>query len=182
MFRTFPFYKEMVQTKYILIFLDIITEPSRCFWHYSMWLWNITVSGLNELTHWGRVTQIYVSKLTIIGSENGLSPDWHQAIIWTNDGLLLSGPLGTNFSEILTFSFMSLCIQTVFTLYHKLLAMYHFIITPGKHQLSSGVLFESAGLEILNSWWHWMKFIWHTVRCLICLSLVEPIWMWLMEH
>ena len=45
---------------------------------------------------------ICVSKLTIIGSDNGLSPDRRQAIIWTNAGLsLLIGPLGTNFSEIL---------------------------------------------------------------------------------
>ena len=27
----------------------------------------------------------YVSKLTIIGLDNGLSPGWRQAIIWTND-------------------------------------------------------------------------------------------------
>ena len=60
------------------------------------------------LTHWGRVTHS-VSKLTIIGSDNGLSPDRRQAIIWTNAGLLLIGPLGTDFNEILipilTFSF-----------------------------------------------------------------------------
>ena len=37
---------------------------------------------------------------TDIGSDNGLSPGRRQAIIWTNDGLLLDGPLGTNFSEI----------------------------------------------------------------------------------
>ena len=53
-----------------------------------------------KLTHWGRVTYICVSKLTIIGSDYGLSPDRRQAIIWTNAGLLLIGPLGTNFSEI----------------------------------------------------------------------------------
>ena len=58
--------------------------------------------GLKELTHWGRVTHICVSKLIIIGSDNGLSPGRRQAIIWTNVGILLSGPLGTNFSEILT--------------------------------------------------------------------------------
>ena len=28
-----------------------------------------------EVTHWGWVTHIYISKLAIIGSENGLSPD-----------------------------------------------------------------------------------------------------------
>ena len=62
-----------------------------------------------KLTHWGRVTHICVDKLTIIGSDNGLSPGRRQAIIWTNAGILLIGPLGTNFSEflsqILTFSF-----------------------------------------------------------------------------
>ena len=62
-----------------------------------------------SLTHWGRVTHICVSKLTIIGSDNGSSPGRRQAIIWTNDGILLTGPLGTNFSEnlieILTLSF-----------------------------------------------------------------------------
>ena len=55
------------------------------------------------------LTHICVSKLTIIGSDNGLSRDRRQAIIWTNAGKLLIGPLGTNFSdilnEILTFSF-----------------------------------------------------------------------------
>ena len=54
-----------------------------------------------QLTHWGRVTHICVSDLTIIGSDNGLSPGRRQAIIWTNAGILLIGPLGTNFSEIL---------------------------------------------------------------------------------
>ena len=53
------------------------------------------------LTHWGRVMHICVSKLTIIGSDNGLSSDLRQDIIWTNAGILLIGPLETNFSEIL---------------------------------------------------------------------------------
>ena len=53
------------------------------------------------ITHWGRVTHICVSKLIIIGSDNGLSPGRRQAIIWTNAGILLIWPLGTNFSEIL---------------------------------------------------------------------------------
>ena len=54
-----------------------------------------------RLTHWGRVTYICVGNLTIIDSDNGLSPGRRQAIIWTNAGILLIGPLGTNFSEIL---------------------------------------------------------------------------------
>ena len=66
--------------------------------------WDETQEYSNEvsviLTHWGRVTHIYVNKLTIIYSDNGLSPGRRQAIIWTNAGILLIGPLGTNLSEI----------------------------------------------------------------------------------
>ena len=58
---------------------------------------------LNELlTHWGRVTHICVSKLIIIGSDNGLSPGRRQAIIWTNDGILLIRTFRTHFSEIVS--------------------------------------------------------------------------------
>ena len=53
-----------------------------------------------RLTHWGRVTHICVGKLIIIGSDNDLSPDRRQAIIWANAALLLSiGSLRTYFSE-----------------------------------------------------------------------------------
>ena len=44
---------------------------------------------------------IYVSVNWVsIGSENDLSPVRHQAITWTNAGLLLIGLLGTNFNKI----------------------------------------------------------------------------------
>ena len=56
---------------------------------------------VNTLTHWGRVTHICVGNLTIIGSDNGLSPGRYQTIIWAYAGILLIGRLGTNFSEIL---------------------------------------------------------------------------------
>ena len=73
--------------------------------HYlnQWWLiyWRIYASlGLIELTHWGRVMHTCVSKLTIIGADNGLSPGRHQAIIWTNAGILLIEPLSKNLSEI----------------------------------------------------------------------------------
>ena len=85
-------------------------------WHISHNMLNDAASYLiypteYALTHWGRVTHICVNKLTIIGSDNGLSPDRRQAIIWTNAGILLIGPLGTKktfseiLQEILTFSF-----------------------------------------------------------------------------
>ena len=67
------------------------------------------------LTHWG--THICVGSLTIIGSDNGLSPGRHQAIIWTNAGILSIGPLGTNFGEILieinAFSFKKMHLKNV---------------------------------------------------------------------
>ena len=47
------------------------------------------------------MTHKCVGKLTIIGSDNGLSHGRRQAIIWTNAGILLFGNLGSNFSEIL---------------------------------------------------------------------------------
>ena len=53
------------------------------------------------LAHWGRMTHTSVRKLTIIGSYNSLSPGQRQAIFWTNAGILLIGPSGTNLSEIL---------------------------------------------------------------------------------
>ena len=47
------------------------------------------------------MTHICGGKLTIIASDIGLSPERRQAIILTNAGILLIGPLETNFSEIL---------------------------------------------------------------------------------
>ena len=53
-----------------------------------------------ELTHWGRVMHIYVGKLTVIGSNNVLSPSRYQAFFWTNAEIFLIWTLGANFSEI----------------------------------------------------------------------------------
>ena len=69
------------------------------------------------LTHWGRVTHICVSKLTTIGSDNGVSPGQRQAIILSNAGILLNWTVGTNFSEIFseidTFSFKQMRLKNV---------------------------------------------------------------------
>ena len=63
------------------------------------WAHTHTFNATHSLTHSGRVTHICVRKLTITGSDNGLSPGRRQAIIWTNAGILLIRPLGTNFSD-----------------------------------------------------------------------------------
>ena len=79
--------------------------------HYLSQCWprSMASPGHKELTHWGRVTHICVSRLIITDWDNGLSPGRRQAIIWTNAGILLIGPVGTNFSDIsikiLAFSF-----------------------------------------------------------------------------
>ena len=61
------------------------------------------------------MTHICVRKLTITGQDNSLSPGRRQAIIWTNAGMLLIGPLGTNFNEIFieiyTFSLKKMHLQ-----------------------------------------------------------------------
>ena len=68
------------------------------------------------LTHRGRVTHICVSKVTIIGSDSGLSPGRCQAIIWTNAGILLIRTLGASFNEMLSeliwFSFKKMGLKT----------------------------------------------------------------------
>ena len=88
--------------------------------------WKVKASK-SVLTHWGRVTHICVGKLTIIGSDNGLSPERRQAIIWINAGILLIGPLGTDLNEI------SIGIQT-FSLKKCI----------SKYRLRNGVHFVSA--------------------------------------
>ena len=73
------------------------------------------INKLCTSSHWGRGTHTCISNLTIIGSDNGLMPCRHQAIIGTNAEILLFGPFGTNFSEILieitTFSFKKMCLK-----------------------------------------------------------------------
>ena len=94
------------------------------------------------LTHWGRVTHICISKLSIIGSDNGLSSDRRQTIIWTNAGILLTGTLGTNFNEILieihTFSFKNI----------------HLKVSSGKWgPFCIGLNVLTKGSQVPTCWW-----------------------------
>ena len=93
-----------------LMFAHLIWDGLYCLQFLKLMFAHSDLIAIDRnLTHWGRVTHICVSKLTIIGSDNGFSPHRRQAIIWTNAGISLIGPLGTNSSEILieilTFSF-----------------------------------------------------------------------------
>ena len=120
-----------------------------------------------NLTHWGRVMHICVGNLTIIGSDNGLSPCRRQAIIWTNAGILLIGPLGTNFSEILigiqTFSFKKLHLKTssakwrLFCLSLNELSQNHGCWCPGSLCCQA---ISSHGVECIELDWVHKSFDW----------------------
>ena len=133
---------------------EMPTYNNLCLKIFSKWGVKTTVHYslvIHVLTHWGRVTHICVIKLIIIGSDNGLSPGRRQAIIWTNAGILLIRPLGTNFNEILieihTFSFKKM----------------HLKMSSGKRRPFC------LGLNVLTHWVHnkitfsnsfsWMKSI-----------------------
>ena len=91
-------------TSVVFTFLCWLCDNTRKAFPSALYM---AVAGF--LNHWGQVMHICVGNLTIIVSDNGLSPGRRQVIVWTNAGILLIGPLGTNFSEILieihTFSF-----------------------------------------------------------------------------
>ena len=95
-------------------------QVSRCWWDPSI-----------RPIHW-LPTELCVSYLTIIASDNDWSPGRRQAILWSNAGILFIGPLGTNLSEILikiqTFSFKQM----------------HLKMLPGKWQQFC------AGLNVLT--------------------------------
>ena len=141
-------------------------------------MWPISVHHV--LTHWGWVTHICVSKLTIIGSDNGLSPARRQAIIWTNVGILLIGSLGTNFSEILieiqTFSFKKMHLKIssakwqpfclglnvlMFPNHLQQYTAYSTAFTNIEHRsyVSNGVSVVSIW-EKINLWFYLISFTW----------------------
>ena len=86
------------QRKHVtLAVLNLYYETEKYIFMFSI---IIHREGADNLNHWGRMMHINISKLNIIGSDNGTSPNRRRAIIWTNSDLLLIGPFG-NFNEIL---------------------------------------------------------------------------------
>ena len=82
-FRSFP-----VKTNSMTLQRNYISyRMYRVHSRYCIWF-----NSLSPVTH------VYVSvNWVIIGSGNGLSPVWRQAITWINDALLSIGHYGTNF-------------------------------------------------------------------------------------
>ena len=87
----FPNTSRTASSKYVLV------------WPYQTNLAQRKVSPLEE--YWRSPALVSRSMtypaITIIGSDNGLSLGRRQAIIWANAGMLLIGPLGTGFREML---------------------------------------------------------------------------------
>ena len=63
---------------------------------------NYILKGINWFFNSLGTSDAHVSvRSPVIGSDNGLLPDWRQTIFWTNAGLFSVAPLQTYFSEIL---------------------------------------------------------------------------------
>ena len=114
-----------------------IPRPQKCLSHKAM---ELAVLFMPFSSHWGWVTHIRLNRLTIIVSDNGLSPSRHQAIIRTSAGILLIGPLGTNFSEIL----IEICAFSLKKMYLKMSRKWRpFCI----------------GLNVLSTWYHLLPWL-----------------------
>ena len=135
------------------------------------------------LTHWSRVTRICVRKLTSIGSANGLSSDRRQAIIWTNGGMLLIGPLVANFSEILieilAFSFTKIRLKVSFAKWRpwylglNVLNRPSFFFTAG--HCKAGTVYIIVG-AYCSFWYTILK---PRIGCLVCFhSCYSPVCLW----
>ena len=79
--------QEFVRDRHFKFVLFIQTEQQHIRYRHDL-----IVNSLRPKTH------IYVGNLTIIGSDNSLSPPRRQAIIWTNARILIIGPFGSNLS------------------------------------------------------------------------------------
>ena len=121
------------------------------------------------LTHSDRVTHICASKLIIIGSKNGLSPDRCQAIIWSSAGISLFWPNG-NFSEILIEIYRFLLNKVLFyfvNVARKLAVIMHFvsvtlcecwILGLTCYLWLSKLLANSKIPNICNIFFHWLTY------------------------
>ena len=133
-----------------------------------------------HLTQWDRVAHICAGELTIIVSDNGLSPGRRQTIIWTNAGILLMGPYGTNFSkiliEILIFSFTKMSLKGLSATKRP------FCI--GLNVLKLGLVFSSKSYTYLNDQYNPLKFrecyvIWLAALCVTSETYFDNLDCWL---
>ena len=99
-------------------------------------------------------TYICISKLTNIVSDNGLSPGLHQAIICTNNVILLIRPLGTNFSEILieihTFAFRKMHLKMSSGIWWPFWLSFNVLIFPCQEMLQQHLSNNSSWCALIK--------------------------------
>ena len=137
--------------------------------HFYEFEWcDLLVPLLTNLRH------ICVSELGSIVSGNGLSPVWCQAVIWTNAGILLTGTLGINFSEIwskiYTFSFKKNAFENVWKIAAKFI---HFYLRKciWKYRLRNGSHFVQG--KCIN-FWLWYRLLIMPLFCGRCNNSSMP--------
>ena len=83
------------QIKYTFKFWPDISIKSYINWHiHTNW------HKVHGLTHWGPMMHMCISESGILGSNDSLSPIWHQAITQTNDNLFVNWTHRNRFSEV----------------------------------------------------------------------------------
>ena len=81
------------------VVITFIVDDGMHYFFRSVFKYYLENEQSITLAHWSRVVYICVSNINTIGSNNGLSPDRCQAVIWSHAGIFLIGPLGTQFNE-----------------------------------------------------------------------------------
>ena len=99
-----------------------------------------------------------------IGSDNGLSLVWHQAITWTNTDLLSIEPLGTHFSEI----WLKISNFSFINMHLKMLSVKWRPFCPG-----GDVLIVTLNVMLCHNIPFIRKFHWMIITC--TLVLIPPI-------
>ena len=106
------------------------------------------------------MTHIFVSNIAIIASDNGLSPGRRQAIIWTNAGILLIGPLGTNLSEnlieIITFSWEKMRLKVSSAKWRPFCLGLIVLIHLCERDYSIGTEINLVQVKQLGKWFTWI--------------------------
>ena len=155
------------------------------------------------LTHWGLVTHICISNLTIIFFSDDLSPGRCLAIIWTNAAILIIGPLGTHFSEILieilTFSFkktllkmlsvkrrpfclhLNVLIPTIQSLLFTYISWASYYILPSHLVYWFQSLFDRDIWIIHTVLTTWMHHIWFPLKQMLYITMAKSM-EWVSSH
>ena len=127
------------------------------------------------------MTHICVSKLTIIGSDNGLAPGRRQAIIETNSGILLIKPVGKNLNDlsirIQTFSFKKMHLKMSSAKWYPFCLGLNVLITYSQNEcwcsISRSCIRTEHLLTITMCSFHHGRL---GMLSLICVQLIKSLW------